>query len=409
MASKLLFASAVCLIILIAGGLFVYSRQISSGSGKQALQVYADEVIAACSSQDFPPHCYDEEIPKLMDRISLEESFEVVRLIQQKDERYLYCHVVSHKISFAEAAKNPAGWKDVITRCPTTFCNNGCLHGALMQRFNAEYLSDAQIESIMPDLESVCEPRGDWNPVRVEMAMCYHAIGHLLMFATKADITKSLHLCEKIGEKPDGRNYVETCTYGVLMTVFQPLEPEDFALVRHLTPPKERVDSFCDKFRGVNKYSWHGCRRESWPLFNEELWQPEGLVKFCSYTNEPEWQRRCYSMQMNIINTQIGVSKNDINAVREYCKGMPDAPRIPESPRELCFAFSAQQLVQLDPQFTDEALETCKAAAKLGIGDACYKEMAYFGYASFHPGSEPHQEYCGKLPEPWATTCRDLR
>jgi hypothetical protein len=210
--------------------------QTTKTDAKQ-LTTFTSTILKTCASSDpnMSHACYDREIPKLMDsptNISMEDAFEVTKHIVEQDPTYAHCHVLGHKLSGKEMKKDPSKWKDVITRCPTEMCNNGCLHGSLMERFNTEYLSDAQIEQLKPDLEDVCEPRDSWHPREVERSMCYHALGHLNMYITRADINKSLELCKLIGTKPDGRNYVETCTHGVFMILYQPIEAEDIALVK---------------------------------------------------------------------------------------------------------------------------------------------------------------------------------
>src|SRR5688572_29551570 len=149
-------------IVAFLGGIFG-GPWFRSMTKQKTMSHYADQVYAKCKNAGFPPSCYDEEIPKLMDKISMEEAFEVTKYVQQKDTRYLYCHVLAHKLSYREVDRDLNKWKDVVSRCPATFCNNGCQHGALMRRFNAESLTPEQIDQIKPDLSDVCEPRGAWK------------------------------------------------------------------------------------------------------------------------------------------------------------------------------------------------------------------------------------------------------
>ncbi len=366
---------------------------------------YARAVMAACAAKPFPPACYDEEIPKLTDEISMEDAFEVIKIIQANDPRYLYCHVVSHKLSDREVEKNPAGWKEVITRCPMTFCNNGCLHGALIQRFNSESLTEKQIAEVLPDLKDVCEPRGAWNPVEVERSMCYHALGHLVMYMTGANIARSVGLCKDIGAKSDGRSYVQTCTEGVFMQIFQPLEPEDFALVKNLTPTKEKAAEFCAPYRSYADagLAWNACRREAWPLFRKEILTPEGLVNFCSYADNPTWHMNCFASVLNIVVIELVVERGGgkIEKQVEFCDALP-----PGMPRETCFAHTGRQLLQLDPrEYEDRALAICREAETRGIGKVCYEELIRLTRWSFPAGSEDLKRRCRNLPTPWDAKC----
>ena len=202
------------LLALLGVGGYLFIGGVRVPQTESSLRKHAEEVLVRCQKEEFTPNCYDKEIPKLMRFMSMEDAFGVTRYVQEKDPKYRFCHVLAHEL-----------------RCPATMCNNGSPHGVLMYKFKSESLSDSQIESILPDLKEVCEPRGKWQPSEVEIGMCYHGIGHLNMYITDADIDKSLELCEKIGVKEDGRSYYKTCVQGVFMIVFQGVEQEEFALV----------------------------------------------------------------------------------------------------------------------------------------------------------------------------------
>lgn len=363
------------------------------------LAQYAQEVLAACQDAQFGPGCYDREIPKLMDNkgISMEDAFAVTRLVQKEDPQYLYCHVLAHKISFRETERDITKWKDVVARCPATMCNNGCQHGALMRRFNAEYLTDAQIEEVKPDLADVCEPRGTWNPTEVERSMCYHAIGHLAMFVTHADIPKSLGICQDIGVKNDGRNYVQTCTEGVFMTVYQPLEPEDFALIAGIAPKKDTVNAFCRPYSGE---AWDACHREAWAINRTLIQSPSGLAEFCSYTSDPVGQKKCFAAVMNIITVELVVGRSgETENLSEYCMNLP------EDWRGDCFSYAAMRLIQIDPLYEHTAVAVCEEANRQQVGETCFRRLAGYGTFSFHTGSKELAAYCKNLPPEWVEAC----
>lgn len=388
-------------VILFLGVFFIlfYFNTREEHSKIGALQVYAQEIFTTCASARYAPSCYDKEIPKLMDHLSMAQAFEVTRIIQKKDPRYLECHVLAHYIAERETAKDPSRFKDVVASCPVTMCNNGCPHGALMARFGnqAEFLTKEEIEEIKPDLQDVCEPRGRWNPAEVERSMCYHAIGHLAMYATNADVNKSVELCEDIGAKKDGRNYVQTCTEGVLMSLYQPLGPEDFALVKDVTPKKDEVDAFCSQYTGM---AFAACHKESWPLFQTEILEPEGLVKFCSYTEDAFQKTNCYASLMNILTIFYVVHEENLEKLSNFCTGLPKE-RV-----GLCFAHAARRLMQIDPvYYVDNAKDVCVSAKIVGVGEECYDKLAEYASWSFHPGSEEFIQYCKGLPSSWVSKC----
>jgi len=375
-------------------------QAVSATSHKALMRAYADQVIADCEDAKWAPGCYDEEIPKLLDDISMEDGFEVTRLIQKQDPRYLYCHVLAHNVASRETAKDPDKWMDVVARCPTTFCNNGCPHGAIMERFNdQEVLTYEQIRAIEPDLAIACEPRDGWDPREVERSMCYHGLGHLNMFITGADLTRATGVCDQIGVKEDGRNYLTTCYSGAFMSVFQPLEPEDFALVEDIAPvSQEEVDPFCAQYTGER---FHACHRESWPLYLKEVQTPEGLFEFCSYTDDVLGQRKCYGAVVNLIAALWLIDSDKANEFNEFCSALAHVETAN------CFGNGARRLIQIDPILTDDAFVLCQQAQQRGVGDDCYKTLVTFGRTAFHGGSDEFNDYCSKFPEAWQESCHD--
>jgi hypothetical protein len=199
-----------------------------------------------------------------MDFISMEDAFQVTGLVQQEDPTYQYCHVLGHELAAREVKKNPDGWKDVVSRCPSGMCSNGCIHGGFQERFRAESFTDQQITSIKPDLKVICEDRASWHPTGLEQASCYHALGHLTMYLTSGEVGRSLPLCDELSLKSSVRDYRQLCYDGVFMQIFQPLEPEDFALVHGKQPIKETFGAYCDNYSGTQRGS---CISEGWPLF----------------------------------------------------------------------------------------------------------------------------------------------
>ena len=394
--NKLFIPVAIFVVVLLLAALFFWSKY--DYGQHDDYEKYVKTVMEACAGKAWKPSCYDTEIPKLLGKISMEAAFEVTRMIQKKDPAYLYCHVLAHNIASRETAKDPSHWMDVIPRCPMTMCNNGCPHGALMERFKSESLTSEQVNSVLSDLANACEPRGSWHPLEIERSMCYHGLGHLAMYITDADINKAADVCEDIGVKSDGRNYIQTCTEGVYMSIYQPLEPEDFALVKGITPKKEELKSFCSKYVGQRRDI---CWREGWPLYREELTaDPKKLVTFCGQESNEIEQKKCYGTALNFLTVQFVMDRGDNVGMEAYCNGLP------RDLKRLCFANVARRLVQIDPQLSKKALGFCNEASKTEDGDECYKTMAEFGSWTFRSGSAASSEYCDLFPEIWQKVCR---
>lgn len=380
-------------IVFAEFAVIIYRQSTSPIQKKYSFFEYADRIIAQCASSDYHPGCYDKEIPKLMDVLSMEDAFKVTGIVQQKDPSYGFCHVLGHNLSGRETAKNPAKWKEVIPRCPMGMCSNGCIHGALQERFRKERFSDKEIQVVLPDLNDICDEKPNWHPTGMEQATCYHALGHLLMYLTDADTKKSSQLCETVAQKPDGRDFLTVCYDGVFMQLFQPLEPEDFALVKGKTPTKESLKTFCSPYETRPRAS---CWSEGWPLYFDQVKNPSGLVSFCSVLEEGIMRERCYNGMFFVMAAQFQLNMEKIIA---FCR------EIPLSVRGRCFANSAGRVIETDVKFINMSLAICAAAATMGAGDECYNELVMYSQFNFHAGSASQKELCDGLPSKWRANC----
>jgi hypothetical protein len=363
----------------------------------KSLKTYAQEIVQKCSDATYKPGCYEEEVPKLMDYISMTEAFEVTKSVQDEDSSYAYCHVLGHKLSSRETAKDPENWKDVIAMCPTGVCSNGCIHGAFQERFREESLTDEQIIKYKTELSDVCEARDNWHPTNLEQATCYHALGHLLMYITRADINKSTTLCQELGVKENGkRNYSQLCYDGAFMQIFQPLETEDFALVEGKQPKLKDMADFCEPYVGAMR---EPCWAESWPLVRSEILTPKGVVKFCTNSlllTESD-QHRCFTGMFYIYTAQVQLNSAKVT---DYCNGI-----IP-SRSGLCFANGASRMIETDFRNIKTAANLC-SAAKLDVArEQCFSSLLSLASYDFHPDSPERSELCNVLPEPWKSKCQ---
>lgn len=393
----------VAAFILLLGAIGVlymdsFSMQTFSFTGSRSLDAYANEILTKCKDADDRPECYDEQIPELMSELSMEETFSVTKRIQEEDNSYWYCHVLGHEISAKETRKDPSNWKEVVSRCPSNLCSNGCIHGAFQERFSANALPDSSIEELTPILSDVCKKRNNWNPTGVEKATCYHALGHLTMYVTDGNVDKSLRLCDATTEKDSADRFAQLCYDGVYMQVFQPLGAEDKALVKDIEPETQaEARQFCNRFSGKRRSS---CHTESWPLFREQLLQPNGIVSFCSVFNgQPKEKERCYNAGFYVITAQV---RFDEERVVDIC-GNTDNTHV----RDRCFANAASRMIETDARLIDKAIRICRKAEEFGSGDECYDELAFFSSYMFRRGSEPFERLCSNMPQEWRSTCRN--
>ncbi|MEK7074434.1 MAG: hypothetical protein AAB968_01580, partial [Patescibacteria group bacterium] len=233
----------------------------------------------------------------------------------------------------------------------------------------------------------------NWHPTGMEQATCYHALGHLLMYLSSADTKKSVELCQNIAKKPDGRDFLTVCYDGVFMQLFQPLEPEDFALVKGKTPTKEALKTFCAPYETRPQAS---CWSEGWPLYWDQVKQPAGLMSFCSVLEKGVMRERCYNGMFFIMASQFQLNTEKIIG---FCREIP----LPE--RNRCFANGAGRIIETDEKLVAQALMICAAAVDAGAGDECYDELVMYSKFNFHAGSDAQRQLCDGLPQKWQTNC----
>lgn len=384
---KLITIIILSLLLILLGGVLVKDKL-----SPKPLSVYAQEIFKRCSKEKDAIECYNKEIPKLMDKISMEDAFRVTSLIQDKDKDFAYCHVLGHELSAIETKKDPEKWKDVVGRCPMGVCSNGCVHGAFQERFRSEYLIGEDFEDFKKELSTICEKREGFDPSGLERGSCYHALGHLLMYVTGADIEKSISTCYEVAKKSEEDDLSPICLDGVFMQIFQPLEDEDFELVEDITPEKGEVESFCLSYQGAARAS---CWTESWPLFIDEITTPDGLVEFCSFLNETGARQGCFR---DIFYGLPILSRFNTDAVKDLCR------RLPSEYTGMCLSMTAVRLLEIDYGNIGKATNFCKQL-KDKEKEYCFEELVEMSDFNFKPGSEEFLELCESMPLPWRDVC----
>jgi hypothetical protein len=227
--------------------------------------------------------------------------------------------------------------------------------------------------------------------------MCYHALGHLAMYITGADIQKSERVCEKVSSKPDGRNYTEVCTEGIFMTLLYGADPEDVALTKKIKPTKENVNTFCNQFSGL---SYQICKRESSSYFEDRFETPGFITGYCSFAATTDDFRNCVHSILNRLTDRFMSTGDGIPKMLNFCDTMP-------ARKELCYWGFAVRLVQMDADNLPKSVAVCTAAEKAGraTGQACWEGLMSYGPFMYHTGSAGRKKFCSVIPSEWLTQC----
>ena len=356
----------------------------------------AIRIVAACQESPYRPSCYDKELPKLMDEgFSMEDAFAITRLVQDRDPSYQYCHVLGHELSAKETAKDPDNWKSVIARAPIGVCSNGAIHGAFQERFRVESFAGKSVDDIVPELLGICEAHEDWNPTGMTEATCIHGLGHLTMYVTNGDVDASLSLCDRVVEENETNSKRQLCYDGVFMQIYQPLEPEDEALIAgQEVESKAELAAFCSRFTGA-KYG--SCVTEGWPLYLDVIDDPATAVDFCDRLDDGGWQHeRCLS---GLFFRAMAGANLSHDWARTYC------PQVRAPYGDMCFANAAARMIETDDRNIEKAIALCETAAETDNEAGCYDKMLQYSSYNFVVGSPEFYTLCHGLPDKWQIKC----
>lgn len=356
----------------------------------------ADEIRGMCTSEESAEKCYEREVPKLYPTLSIPETFTVIREIRAKDPSYQFCHVLAHKLGEAIVAEDPANWLDAIAQNPSdNLCSNGFIHGVFVGRYRDDVLDEKRMQEALPELKIACEPHGKWDPSPLDQAICYHGMGHVFMFLTNADFRRALDACKRIGESPTG-NFLRVCREGVFMQIYQPLEPDDFALIELLPekPSAENYRRMCKAYSQTPEEEG-ACLREAWPLVRESITDGSGVEKFCSAQPSATEADACYQTASAIVG-RMSLGKQS-QAV-EACSKFPALRHVE------CFSTVAQTRLEEQQTNGEVAVALCEAAPSAVVRE-CLAILARRASFIFPPTSAERSRFCLLVPDDVRSLC----
>jgi len=386
---RLLSYKVTYLIVAVAAVVAIYGTTRSIGESSMPTTM-AKRIVAECATVqgDHGP-CYETAVPALYPSMNMSQLFDVVRNIRTLDPSYQFCHVLAHKLGERAIADDPNTWLGAMPMNPPDgLCSNGFIHGVIVGRFDNAVLDDATIDAYTPDFARACESHDGWQPSALDQAMCYHGMGHLFDFITNAKIGKALELCQAVAQSPTG-DFRQVCLEGVFMQFYQPLEPEDFALVDKLPLKltKTSVRSFCNSFTAPEVRG--ACLRESWPLFKDEIKSGLGAADFCAGQPNTTEETHCYESVSSIVGR---LSLGTPDAVARACGNVP--PKW----QSLCYAFSAQAVLEESRNDASGALVVCKLGEPV-VGTSCVETLVQRARFIFGADVAARRSFCALVPD----------
>lgn len=354
----------------------------------------AQAVVNECAGSPDSSICYEDTISGLYPDHSVDEVFEIVRLVRSLDTSYQFCHVLAHKLGERVVAEDPDRWLEAMSLNPSDgMCSNGFIHGVIGGRFRAEVLDDATLARYVPDFRRACEPREDWQATGLDRAICYHGMGHLYVFITDADISKALGLCEQTAPLDVRR----VCAEGVFMQIYQPLEPDDFELLKRLpyVPERETYRAFCGAFSEGRAEYLGACQREAWPLYRAEILDGSGAESFCDGQPNMQEEMNCYVTVSTIIGR---MSLGSPETAAAACR------RLPNVQQSICFESVARAVLEEDKNAAAESVALClSAGGQAGI--ACLDRLMQTQHFIFGDNVRQQKQFCAVMPESVRSRC----
>jgi hypothetical protein len=360
-----------------------------------SINIEATKIVIKCSLAERKDICYESTIPSLMNEgYSLEEVFAVTREVLALDESYSNCHLLAHYISDIETQKDPTKWKEVMVRTPFDICGGGGPHGVFLSRYRSDDMASTTNEYIINEFNGICDNRPGWKGYQI--SNCRHALGHLLVYITAGDFDRSLDLCESLIGDSDKDIDRQTCFFGVFMQLFQPVEPEDFALIegKEIKTKAEAYD-YCNKFTASRNAI---CNIEKWPLFMDVLNNPLTAHEICLPLEESlDYMQLCVDVLFQQAFTLI--ADGDSKWPKIYCSQVKE----PFSGR--CFASSAIRLIEINSNRVTDAVYICNSAIKEKDKDVCFEKLLNFTSNFFDKNDKRLKELCNSLPGEYLGEC----
>jgi len=376
----------------VALAMLAFLGMQSFGAGPTSTIQYAKAAVTQCASESDHAACYESVIPALYPKLSVAQLFEVVREVRREDTSYQFCHVLAHKIGERVVAEDPSKWVDAIPLNPADgICSNGFVHGVVGGRFRAEVLSTSSITQLLPDFKRACEPRTGYAPSDLDRSICYHGMGHLFDFITNADIPVALGLCTKTTPE----DYRRMCIEGVFMQINQPLEPDDFELIKQMAvkPTEDTVRSYCATFKDPLYVG--ACLRESWPYFTAGIKNGTEVAEFCSGQPDALRTTNCYESMSSIVGR---MTLSDIHQADAACKNFP------AKWRQMCYNYSAEAVLEEDRNDASKAIALCGLAGG-DMTTQCQQLLVDHSRFLFGQNTAQRDAFCAALPQDLRAAC----
>ena len=179
------------------------------------------------------------------------------------------------------------------------------------------------------------------------------------------------------------------------MQIYQPLEPDDFALLDLLKekPSAQNYRRLCAAYTDNGEEG--ACLREAWPLFRDGIRFGTDVGTFCARQPDAAEEEACYETAAAIVGrTSLGKSDTAVAACQHF----------PKTRQKLCFIALAQSALEEDRTNADGAIDLCRAADD-AVAKECLATLAHRASFIFASGSAEKTQFCATLLEESDVRC----
>lgn len=291
---------------------------------------------------------------------------------QQKNQ---WCHEIMHYMGWKAYAEEG----DIATAFlnSSELCDSGMYHGVMEEFLRREGLT-SNMDSLVT---TVCTESLGNRPDVSEglLSLCYHGLGHGLMYITSSDLQRSLDYCDLLSGIS-----VNECSSGVFM---------EYNISKELGPLSNQRDltdfSYCEGLKEKHK---NNCYFRQGLNFLAAVGDVKKSMELCLQVPEPS-QKLCFD---GVGSNNPAPSKSHADAGID-CRG---ALEVSDTAYTSCMRGSLGFVLQLEWGDTAGALEFCNEAYD-EYKDFCYREIGQ-AIQNWITPQETAEKKCGVLPTPEA-------
>lgn len=368
---------------------YVYSFKLVKSSQKERPFGIASEVerlYAACDRYSHKEQCYADGFYRLSQKTDLTFAKNILLALQRKDPRDARgCHLMAHKIAYAQMEKDPSKWKELLSKQDPNFCTGGFMHGILEKHMQADQKFGLTADQF-PVICSIVKDQGTLS--------CNHILGHLLLVEKGGYIDYALGICKDVTD--NAARY--ECMSGVFMENLTRLNLVDHKLAKPLpwnVENTKKIEALCSRHSGEQA---EACWKEiSYMYITISDEDPTGLYNKCYSLAQKNFQEACYIYGAG---NMVVFSNFKAANLPRVC-----APFIEKDwdMYDKCLGQITGSMMASSPEFRDNVISVCTTAAR-GYNAHCFRQIGY-RLKRANLSDKQKREYCQNAPVDYKEDC----